>query len=182
MSETLEKDWSEAIQTVLDGNVDRFRDIVMEYQDMLRFTVAYYIRHNPERIDEIVNVVFLRAYQSLDRFEPGKPLGPWLKQIARNIALNELRQATRETGMKSELITRLTARARQEREAPTDRLELLRNCLDSLQTHSRELVALFYEQRHSVGTIARTLSRSAGSVRVSLLRIRRALKTCVEKG
>jgi len=173
--------WDEVVKSVLDGDIERFREIVSHFQYRLRFAVAYYVRSDAERIDEIVHCAFIRAFQSLDGFETGRPLGPWLKQIARNVARNEARKLCREARSKKEFIDAAITEAREPCTAPFDQLPALRHCLDALSGKVHRLVQMYYFEKKSFDDMGEILGRSAGALRVAMLKTRRRLRECVEK-
>ena len=45
--------------------------------------------------EEIAQETFARAFAALDRFDDQRPLGPWLRKIALNSAIDELRRERR---------------------------------------------------------------------------------------
>ncbi|MBN1675800.1 MAG: sigma-70 family RNA polymerase sigma factor [Kiritimatiellae bacterium] len=180
MTEKDQTYWDAVVAAVQRGDVDRFREVVMEFQDSMRFAVAFHVRGNANLIDEIVHRAFIRAYRALDRFELGKPLGPWLKQIARNEALKEVRTLCRQARLKSQFLQAAVAEARTDLEPPVDQLARLRQCIDNLQLHARKMVRMRYFDKMSFDAMAETLGRTAGALRVAMLGIRRSLKTCVE--
>ncbi|MCH7225435.1 hypothetical protein [Haloferula sp. A504] len=70
-------------------------------------------------------------------------------------------------------------------EAPEDSedelMEALDGCLGKLTDSQRKLVFKRYTPGHSLEEHAAENGRSAGSLRIALLRIRESLKSCVEK-
>jgi RNA polymerase sigma-70 factor (ECF subfamily) len=50
--------------------------------------------------DDVAQEAFVRAWRSLDRFELGRPFGPWVCRIAANLAVNHVRSPrAREEGL-----------------------------------------------------------------------------------
>jgi len=60
-------------------------------------------------------------------------------------------------------------------------LPALRECVDQLPSRSRELLHRRYAVGENASALARALRASADSVRQALLRIRVAVKECMEK-
>src|SRR2546422_8610031 len=46
--------------------------------------------------DHVAQEAVLRAFRSLDRFDPARPFRPWLKRITVNLAIDELRRERRQ--------------------------------------------------------------------------------------
>jgi len=174
--------WDEVIAAVVAGDKDRFREIVYEFQGVVRFAVAFHVRGDPDLIDEVVQRTFIRAYSALERFKLGMPLAPWLKRIARNEALREVRTLSRRAKMKRELLQSAMAEACARREAPDAQLDQLRQCMTRLRDEARELVRMRYFERLSFDAIAAALGRTAGALRVAMLSIRRRLRVCIQRG
>ncbi|MFT6794418.1 MAG: RNA polymerase sigma-70 factor (ECF subfamily) [Rubritalea sp.] len=57
----------------------------------------------------------------------------------------------------------------------------LDNCLGQLSEDQKEIIQQRYTPGHSLEEYAATSGRSAGSLRIALLRIREKLRHCVEK-
>ena len=71
------------------GDQDAFAEIVQSYQRRV-YGVAMRMTRRHEVADDITQDTFVRAYKSLERFELGRPLGPWLVKIAVNLSINHL--------------------------------------------------------------------------------------------
>jgi RNA polymerase sigma-70 factor (ECF subfamily) len=62
-----------------------------------------------------------------------------------------------------------------------DLLPAMRDCLEQLPPRSRELLQRRYSDNENAATLARGLRMNADAVRQQLLRIRLAVKECVER-
>lgn len=60
------------------------------------------------------------------------------------------------------------------------RVGALRNCMDRLPPKSRSMLDLRYFRKWSMEQIAEEIRLSLGATKVALLRVRRALKECIE--
>ena len=172
--------WDEVVGAVLAGDVDRYREIVLQYQDQMRFAVAFYFRGNGDRVEEIVHLAFIKAFQALNRFEKGRPLAPWLIRIVKNEAFREISRIDRESSRTKELIQATVAESRENAEPPFAQIETLRFCMGKLKDSARSLVKMRYFEKKSFLTIADEIDRSAKGLRVAMLRIRKELKVCIE--
>ena len=68
--------------------------IARQNQDAV-FRLAYLITGDPDDAADVAQEAFIRAYRALDRFDPSRPLRPWLLSIAANLARNRLRSVGR---------------------------------------------------------------------------------------
>lgn len=75
------------IAEVLAGNTAVFGELVTRYQDRL-FNVAYRVLDNPDDAADVVQDVFVNAYQSLKAFKGDSELFTWLYRIAFNTAIS----------------------------------------------------------------------------------------------
>jgi RNA polymerase sigma-70 factor (ECF subfamily) len=57
--------------------------------------VVYGLTGRASLAEEIAQDAFARAFAALDRFDETRPLGPWLRKIALNRAIDELRHERR---------------------------------------------------------------------------------------
>jgi RNA polymerase sigma-70 factor, ECF subfamily len=63
---------------------------VKRYQKRVYGTAMRILRRHDLAVD-VVQDAFLRAYQSLARFDRQRPFGPWICRIAANLAINHVR-------------------------------------------------------------------------------------------
>jgi RNA polymerase sigma-70 factor (ECF subfamily) len=75
----------------LKGNPNAFGELVRCYQDRLYHTVVRLV-DNAEDAQDVVQEVFLSAYQSLDAFKGDSQLFTWLYRIAVNAAISYRRK------------------------------------------------------------------------------------------
>src|SRR5207237_1595539 len=57
---------------------------------------AYGVTGDRMLADHVAQEAVLRAFSSLDRFDPARPFRPWLKRITVNLAIDELRRERRQ--------------------------------------------------------------------------------------
>jgi RNA polymerase sigma-70 factor (ECF subfamily) len=82
------------IADVIAGNSAAFGELVARYQDRL-FNVAYRVLDNTEDAADVVQEVFVNAYQSLRAFKGDSELFTWLYRIAFNTAISFKRRRRR---------------------------------------------------------------------------------------
>jgi RNA polymerase sigma-70 factor, ECF subfamily len=81
------------------GDLAAFEVIVGRYQRRV-YGVAVRIVRAHDVADDVAQEAFLRAWRSLDRFDLGRPFGPWVCRIAANLAVNHVRSPrAREEGL-----------------------------------------------------------------------------------
>jgi RNA polymerase sigma-70 factor, ECF subfamily len=82
---------SRLVQQVLEGNDAAFEQLVHRHsRKVARITGSYF--SSRENVEDLVQEVFLKVFQSLDRFRLGEPFEPWLIRITINACYDELRK------------------------------------------------------------------------------------------
>lgn len=81
------RDESDFIAKLIAGDEDAFRRLVRQYQDRL-FKVAYGIILDREEARDIVQEVFLKVFNNINRFRGDAKLSTWLHRITVNQCLN----------------------------------------------------------------------------------------------
>ncbi len=85
---------SDLITRVLAGETACYRPLVVRYQNRLHGMVLGMVR-NPEDARDIVQVAFVKAYQSLSSFRIDSSFYTWIYRIAMNLAIDHCRQGKR---------------------------------------------------------------------------------------
>ena len=175
----------ERVHRARQGDREAFGDLVRLYQARLRAYVARYVPR-PDDVFDIVQDAFLDALEHLDRFDPSREFGPWLRTICRNRMLNHFRSCRTARGAAAALVDRALEESRgpmeDDLEATGERLKALQRCMSRLEPAQRELLDLRYRRGVPLAEAARRLGRSAAALAMALLRVRAALQKCMERG
>lgn len=123
--------------------------------------------------------VFVRAWRSWDRFEPSRPVGPWLFTIARRTVIDHLRRPDLEDVVAAAPEQALDLTPEQE-VLKDELLESLGTALEGLAQRDREALALRFAARLSIAHVAEVLGTTAGSARMVLHRAVRRLADAME--
>jgi RNA polymerase sigma-70 factor (ECF subfamily) len=154
------------------GDEQACEELVRQYQDRV-FALIYRITGDAERVEDIAQEVFLRAFRSLKKFRGGSSFYTWLYRITVNTTLNALRASSRrqETSLEVDLgadpVEAAAHRqgARRAKEA-TDQLDEQYRAI----VYLREIQGLSYEE------IAEVVALPVGTVKSRLFRARQNLK------
>lgn len=161
-----------------------FTEFVTQHHAQLRGFLRV-IGVAPDSVDDLAQETFLVAYRELEKFDKNEDFGKWLRGIARNLTRNELRKNARRTRILSnELTGHLLAES--EKDNPEERFDeadfcALRDCLEQLPEKSRHLISGRYADEWKAPYLADQFNMSATAVRLSLMRIRQQLKSCITK-
>jgi len=168
------------------GAREAFAELVRLHQAHVRAFIARYIR-NWDVVEDVAQESFLSAYRSLSTFRGGSSVRTWLLGIARNQALKYVRDEGARLGgtgaLRSAVFAWLAERIEtgsgevgsRERE-----ITALQSCLESLPGNSAEIVTEHYFHERTAAEIARRSGKSGSAIWMSLMRIRTALRRCVE--
>jgi RNA polymerase sigma-70 factor, ECF subfamily len=135
---------------------------------------AYLVVHDAAAAEDIAQEAFLAAIRSLDRFDRGRPFGPWLNRIVVNRAIDwaRARSLRRETGIESDPEGIATSGAHIPEEGSSMFSDDVVSALRALSAEHRAVVVLRYLLEYTPGEIAKALGLPRGTVNS---RLRRAL-------
>jgi RNA polymerase sigma-70 factor (ECF subfamily) len=148
---------AEAVQTL----VDRFQAEV--------FGLCVRLLNHRQDAEDVTQEVFLRVFRSLKRWDPKRPLKPWVM----GIAVNRCRTWVSQRARRPELVDYLHDTAASP--APDDSAELVREiqaALGELRWEYRSVFVLFHEQGQPYEDIAVALERPVGTIKTWLHRAR----------
>ena len=174
------------ITRAVGGSREAFAQLVRDHHECVRAYLRRFVR-SVDDADDLAQDVFLTAFRGLNEFDFSAPFGAWLMGIARNRALHHLRSELRRRKREANglLVAMAEARLRQielfDAEESEQELIALRDCLDQLPRNSREFVDQFYFSHRSAVEIAREREMKETAVRMTLMRIRRALADCIKQ-
>jgi RNA polymerase sigma-70 factor (ECF subfamily) len=172
----------QAILRVRRGDRAAFRVVVEAHQAGVRAAIAAHGLGVAD-VDDLAQETFVFAFEHLHEYCPGTRLGAWLKTIGRYKAMAHLDASRRESrnrrnALRHFLDGRMAERADREAGPYADRLD---HCLGSLSRRQTGILKRRYEGV-PLSDIAADLSVSVDAVKMLLLRIRRALRKCLEGG
>jgi RNA polymerase sigma-70 factor, ECF subfamily len=87
-------DESTLIRHAANGDTAAWEPLMLAHQQAV-FRLSYLLLGDPDDAEDIAQETFLRAWNYLKRFDPARPLRPWLLSIASNLASNRRRSAGR---------------------------------------------------------------------------------------
>jgi RNA polymerase sigma-70 factor, ECF subfamily len=167
------------------GDREAFSQIVRLHQAVVRAYVSSHIR-GAEAADDLAQEVFLRAFRRLEAFQvpDNGSMRPWLLGIARNLLLEHLRapgklEARTAADMERVLEVREIPPPRDPLDAER-RIDALQRCVEKLAPAASRLVHRHYFERRTLASLAAEEQKQESALRMRLLRIREALRACIE--
>lgn len=170
-------DWR-VVQSVQAGDVAAFDQLILKYRERV-YAMIYNMTSNREDAADLTQDAFIKAFQSINRFQGQSSFFTWLYRIAMNAALSHIRRnklrsffsfdKIHEDAAVAAVIDRLTDKKDVEREVFVNELhEKLNEALQKLSTTHRTVVTLFEIDGLSHEEIAEIMDCSAGTVRSRL--------------
>lgn len=170
-------DW-EVVKKVQAGDVAAFDKLILKYRERV-YSVIYNLCANREDAADLAQCTFIKAFQSINRFQGQSSFFTWLYRIAVNATLTHLRknrlrtffsfEKLTEEDKSSEVINALTDRTGADREAFVKELqEKLNEALQKLSIKHRMVVTLFEIEGLGHNEIAEIMGCSVGTVRSRL--------------
>ena len=134
--------------------------------------------------DDLAQEVFLTVIRQLESIHDDRRFRGWLFRIARNKAVDHLRRAVREKTTEYDVELLLAkesiSQAQAQNMAPPEHIMFaLRECVAKLNPESRALINSVYVKNISAEKLAKVSNRKSNAVRMSMLRIRKALAKCI---
>lgn len=167
------------VRAVQEGDVAAFDQLILKYRERL-FGVIYNMTSNREDASDLTQDAFIKAFQSINRFQGQSSFFTWLYKIGINSTLTHLRKnrlrtffslekVDEEDRQSAEVIAALTDNTGAERDVFVHELqEKLNEAMQKLSIKHRTVVTLFEIDGLSHQEIAEVMNCSVGTVRSRL--------------
>lgn len=152
----------------LSGDLAATRELVERFQHEIYGLCARLLRHHQDS-EDVAQEVFLRIFRSLGKWDPTRPLRPWVLTIA----VNRCRTWLAKRPKRPEPVEYLADWPG--KEAPVADGELtavIADAVENLRDEYREVFVLFHESGRSYEEIAEVVGRPVGTVKTWLHRAR----------
>jgi len=166
------------VKRVQAGEVAAFDQLILKYRERV-FGVVYNLTANREDASDLTQDAFIKAFQSINRFQGNCSFFTWLYKIAVNTTLSHLRknrlrsffslEKLHEDGTNVEVLEQLTDKKGADRDTYLRELqEKLNEALQKLSIPHRTVITLFEIDGLSHSEIAEVMGCSEGTVRSRL--------------
>jgi RNA polymerase sigma-70 factor (ECF subfamily) len=184
----MERTEAELIAAVLKGDPASFEPLVQRYSPRVFATARRYARRDSE-VEDIVQEVWLKAYQKLGGFRGEAPFEHWLMRLAVRTCYDFLRshQRNRETTFSelSEPETDWLDRFVSDPESATENADaarlLVERLLEKLSPAGRLIITLLEIEERSVKEISQLTGWSVPLVKVRAFRARAEMRKLLAK-
>jgi RNA polymerase sigma-70 factor (ECF subfamily) len=179
---------AELIAAVLNGDAASFQPLVKKYQPRVFATARRYARRESE-VEDIVQEVFLKAFQKLRSFRGDAPFEHWLMRLAVRTCYDFLRahQRNRELSLtdlsadEGRWFERFAANPSDASERAAAARELVERVLAQLSPSARLVITLLEIEDRSVKEIAALTGWSVPVIKIRAFRARAQMRKCLEK-
>ena len=172
------------VQRAIGGDERAYGDIVEKYQRALYYHILKMVR-NQNVIDDLVQEVFVKAFDNLHSYSTDYAFSTWLYRIATNHTIDYLRKKklktlsidepvkTREGDMHMELPDEDMATDR--RVIRKERSNIIRDAIENLPPKYRKVIQMRHMEEKSYQEIAQILDLPLGTVKAHIFRARELL-------
>ncbi len=165
-----------------NGDSDAFGELYDLYIDVV-YRYVYY-RVSREEVEDITENVFVRVWENIDKYTPGKhPFSSWMFRIAHNLVVDHYRFHRKHISLRE----RLPHHVNQSDDDPADwasqRLNQtqVRDALKELKEPYQQVLVLKFLSGFSNKEIAEVMERKEGNIRILQYRALKALRQILEK-
>lgn len=182
-----EEQFAQCMSRIAKGDKDALREIYVEYMGYL-YSVVYGVLGHRETAEDVTSEVFLRIWNTADKFKPGGGHKAYLATIARNMAIDELRKHKREVLMSGDTTDEDDSggpdeigRAASDDTGPEEEViqdMSLKEALDRLKPAEREVVSMKILSEMTFQEISNALQIPMGTVTWRYQAAIKKLKRC----
>jgi RNA polymerase sigma-70 factor (ECF subfamily) len=172
---------AELIQAARKGNEYACDRLMQDHHEVV-FRLAYLMLGDTDDAADVAQETFIRAFNSLARFDASRPLRPWLCRIAANLARNRRRSAGR-YWYNLRRFARLLPDEPPTLESETEAQLQARRLWQAVRTLSADhqhIIYLRYFLEFSVQDTADALDIASGTVKSRLHRALNQLRAVIE--
>jgi len=184
------------INTILDGNLNAFRDLVETYQKLV-VHIVFRLISRQEHMEEICQEVFIKVFQNLSGFKFQSKLSTWIGKIAYTTTINylrkekihgsaEIKKSSNNNNMEDNYNAPLDS-IHSDDLNPVETLErqdiskLIHKNIEQLPTPYQTIITLYHLEQMSYQEIAEIMDLPEGTVKSYLFRGRKKLKESLVK-
>ncbi|MBN1430855.1 MAG: sigma-70 family RNA polymerase sigma factor [Anaerolineae bacterium] len=170
---------NELIARILAGDQESFAELVETYQRSV-YNLTYRMLGDAREAEDAAQEAFLRAYQHLSRYDPGRSFKTWLLSIASNYCIDRLRKRRLTWLSIEEPLPPHPALSSNEVEpeeavAIHERYDAIQAMLAELAPEYRAAVVFRYWYDMSYAEIAETLDTTESAIKSRLFRARQMM-------
>jgi len=168
-----------------EGDTAAMEELYLRYRQPV-FRIVYRSTRNIDEAEDIVQDVFLKAFEHLHTFRERSRFSTWLMRIALNLCTDRARMRQRRQELLEREAEHKLAWCHPDAPDPIETAqrnafhEAFYTALNQLPDHHRQLIILRDLEEMDYEAIAQILGTSVGAVKLRVMRARRAFKAKLE--
>jgi RNA polymerase sigma-70 factor (ECF subfamily) len=143
-----------------EGDADAWRMLVERFSRYVYAIAVRVYRLSDDRAEDVFQEVFARVYEHLGELRDDRALRPWIGQLTRRLAIDEIRRASR-TEPSQDLVDLPEA---EDHMATIDQALTVHAALSELPENCREVLDRFFCRDQSYATISTALGIPTGTI------------------
>ncbi len=167
-----------SVRQCLSGNIQAFEKLVDQYQRPI-FRLAFRMIGNFDDAEEIAQIAFVKAYESLKSYNPKYKFFSWLYRIAINEAINYKKKVSNKNELNPDIES--SSKSPEMMMVDTDMSERIQDALMSIDLIYREPVVLKHFLNYSYKELSNILEIPEKTVKSRLYTGRQLLKEILLK-
>ncbi|MEI6091747.1 MAG: sigma-70 family RNA polymerase sigma factor [bacterium] len=174
----------EIVDRINKGETELFGILQKRYFNQIKAVIRRMIQ-NEDDVEDLAQETFIKAFNALERFQPGYPFAAWLYRIASNTCIDFLRKRRFTTisisqsvsNDEDELYIQIEDMSNKadDQMLIEERSTIIRNAIESLPEKYRLIINLRHESDLDYKDIAEKLDIPLGTVKAQLFRARKLL-------
>ncbi len=167
------------IEQAKEGDRGAFEELMRSYSGFV-YSLAFRMLGRRADAEDVFQETFFRAWNHLRSFRSGGNFTFWIKRIATNLCIDQLKARKRQHAYENDQVEEVGSWEGEQQDG--DEQEQVNQLLAQLPVNHRAAVVLFYLEDQSVEEVARTLKQKPATVKVWLFRARQKMKAVLEAG
>ncbi len=178
------------IQRALTGDQSAYKALLKRYQNGIH-NMIYQMIKNREETEDLVQETFIKAFHSLESYNPHYAFSTWLYKIAFNNCIDAIRKKKLKTLPLDKPIPLKEGEVQQEirddSRCPekdfifSEKRDLIQNTIAALPERYRAVLIMRHQEDRSYEEISRILKIPLGTVKARIFRAREMLKKKLQK-
>ena len=176
------RDYQLVQAAIKQGDQRAYAALMNNYRDSLYFMLLK-MTNNPIDADDLTIEAFGKAFKKLEQYTPDYAFSTWLFKIASNNCIDFMRKKKKytfsmnsspegEEGQELANIIPSDTPDPEEKVMKKEKMGLMREVVEKLKPHYRQLIELRYFKEYSYEEIAKELDLPLGTVKAQLFRAR----------
>lgn len=170
------------VEIIREKDKELYSEIIKHYNQKLSHYLRKFI-HDPDELEDVLQVVFIKAYRNLYGFNVKNKFSSWIYRIAHNEAVNYLKKNSRTKIFLDEVEYKI-ADEKIDLNGHIDKVFLKREigkCMESIKFKYREPLILFYFEQKSYEEISDILRVPTSTIGTLISRGKKIIKEKLEK-